>query len=107
VFSKYKVGKVLDYIAVWFYQGAKYIENTKSSYAFVSTNSICQGEQVGILWPLILNHNVEISFAVTSFKWTNNAKGQAGVTTRHYTSYICLIYWILYFKTNQWNADKC
>lgn len=80
VFNKYKVSKVLDYIAVWFYKGAKYIENTKSSCAFVSTNSICQGEQVGILWPLIFNHKVEISFAVTSFKWTNNAKGQAGVT---------------------------
>lgn len=80
VFSKHKGCKVLDYITVWFYKGAKYIENTKSTYAFVSTNSICQGEQVGILWPLILKHNVEISFAVTSFKWTNNAKGQAGVT---------------------------
>lgn len=60
--------------------GAKYIQNTNSKYAFVSTNSICQGEQVGVLWPIIYDYNLNIDFAHTSFKWSNNAKGNAGVT---------------------------
>lgn len=71
----------LDYISIWFYKSAKYIqgyENTKS--AFVSTNSICQGEQVGILWASIFEMGIEFDFAHTNFKWTNNAKGNAGVT---------------------------
>jgi putative DNA methyltransferase yeeA len=69
----------LDYIASWFYLGAKYIKGTKSELAFVSTNSICQGEQVAYLWKPLLNM-VDISFAYTSFKWKNNAKHNAGVT---------------------------
>lgn len=71
--------KNLDFIAVWFYKGAKYIQNSNAQYSFVSTNSICQGEQVALLWPLIFNLNLEIGFAYTSFKWKNNAKGNAGV----------------------------
>lgn len=69
----------LDYIACWFYKAARYILKVKSEYAFVTTNSICQGEQVAILWPYILKDGIEIEFAHTSFKWTNNAKGQAAV----------------------------
>jgi len=72
--------KVLDYISIWFYLGADYIQGTKSKYAFVSTNSISQGEQVAILWPNIFNKELCISFAYTSFKWSNNAKTNAGVT---------------------------
>ncbi len=71
--------KKLDYIACWFYKGTNYIENTNAKYAFVTTNSITQGEQVALLWPLILNKKQEISFAHQSFKWTNNAKRNAGV----------------------------
>lgn len=71
--------KKLDYIASWFYLGAKYIKGTKSELAFVSTNSICQGEQVAYLWKPLLNM-IDISFAYTSFKWKNNAKHNAGVT---------------------------
>lgn len=71
--------KNLDYIACWFYLGARYIEDSISKYAFVSTNSICQGEQVPLLWPNILAINEEIFFAHKSFKWTNSAKGQAAV----------------------------
>ena len=48
--------------------------------AFVSTNSICQGEQVARIWPCILADKIEIGFAHRSFKWTNNAKDNAGVT---------------------------
>lgn len=70
----------LDYISIWLYKAKKYIESVNAKCAFVTTNSICQGEQVSLLWPAILNSNIEISFAYQSFKWTNNAKGNAGVT---------------------------
>lgn len=70
--------KRLDYIGAWFYLGAKYIENTNSKLSFVSTNSICQGEQVSLMWKPILEL-VEINFAYTSFKWQNSAKANAGV----------------------------
>ncbi|MBX3629019.1 MAG: class I SAM-dependent DNA methyltransferase [Nitrosomonas sp.] len=73
--------KKLDYVACWFVRGAKYIENVNnSSLAFVSTNSICQGEQVALLWPLILERNLQISFAHNSFEWKNNAANTAGIT---------------------------
>lgn len=71
--------KKLDYVACWFYLASSYIQNTKAKYAFVTTNSICQGEQVALLWPIIFNFKQEISFAHQSFKWTNNAKSNAGV----------------------------
>ena len=69
----------LDYIAAWFYKGGNYIRNTKAQCAFVSTNSICQGLQVALLWKRVLTGGVFISFAHTSFKWTNNARNQAAV----------------------------
>lgn len=72
--------KSLDYIACWFFKSKKYIENTNAESAFVTTNSICQGLQVALLWKRILNDNIEISFAYTSFKWSNNAKHNAAVT---------------------------
>ena len=72
--------KLYDYIAIWFFKGANYIKGINSQCAFVSTNSICQGLQVGLLWPSIFDLGIEINFAHTSFKWTNNAKGNAGVT---------------------------
>ena len=80
VFYGFKNYKNLDYICAWFIKGSKYIENYNSKFAFVSTNSICQGEQVALLWPNIFNKNLEIDFAHTSFKWNNNAKANAGVT---------------------------
>ncbi len=70
----------IDYISCWFFLAAKYIKNTNNKSAFVSTNSISQGEQVAVLWPLILRDEIEISFAHQSFKWQNSAKGNAGVT---------------------------
>lgn len=69
----------LDYIAGWFWKGAKYIRGTKAQYAFVTTNSISQGEQVGMLWRPIFNLGLIIKFAYTSFKWSNNAKNNAAV----------------------------
>ena len=72
--------KSLDYVAGWFMKAADYGTHTKSSAAFVSTNSICQGVQVPILWPLIFASGQRISFAHTSFRWTNLASHNAGVT---------------------------
>lgn len=71
--------KSLDYIAAWFYNGAKYIEGFNSKCAFVSTNSICQGEQVSLVWKRILQNEIEIGFAHKDFKWSNNAKSNAAV----------------------------
>ena len=73
--------KNLDYISCWFYKAAEYLNNTEFvKCAFVSTNSICQGEQVYNLWSKLNKFDIQIYFAHTSFKWTNNAKYNAGVT---------------------------
>tara|TARA_R100000322_G_scaffold112587_2_gene72150 strand:- start:11161 stop:13923 length:2763 start_codon:yes stop_codon:yes gene_type:complete len=72
--------KSLDYVSGWFMKAAEYGLKTDSAAAFVSTNSICQGQQVPILWPLIFESGHEISFAHTSFKWSNLASHNAGVT---------------------------
>lgn len=70
--------KKLDYVSGWFIKGADFCCHRKTSFSFVSTNSICQGEQVPILWPFLLQ-NLEISFAYRSFAWNNNAKSNAAV----------------------------
>ena len=80
VFSTFHKYKDLDYISIWLYKSALYIKGNNSKSAFVSTNSICQGEQVSLLWPHIFSLGIDIAFAYTSFKWTNNAKSNAGVT---------------------------
>ena len=72
--------KELDYICCWFYLGANYIHNHKAKLAFVTTNSLTQGQQVSDFWPHILINDITIHFAYESFKWTNNAKNNAGVT---------------------------
>lgn len=71
--------KNLDYIACWFLKGASFIQHQNAQLAFVSTNSICQGEQVALLWPHIFAKQLEIGFAHTSFKWENSAKANAAV----------------------------
>jgi hypothetical protein len=80
VFQEFKNYKNLDYIAAWFYKGSKFVKNENSKFAFVTTNSICQGEQVDLLWPYVFDMGLEIDFAYLPFKWKNNAKDQAGVT---------------------------
>ena len=75
-----KSWKSLDYVAGWFMKAADYGRQTPTVSAFVSTNSICQGQQVPILWPLINQTKHEIAFAHTSFKWANLASHNAGVT---------------------------
>lgn len=78
--SDVKDKKGVDYIAAWFWKGAKYIKESKAKYAFVTTNSISQGEQVAMLWKPIFDLGHEIFYARTSFKWSNNAKYNAAVT---------------------------
>ncbi|EGG33791.1 class I SAM-dependent DNA methyltransferase, partial [Paenibacillus sp. HGF5] len=72
--------KSLDYVAGWFFKASEYGTFTDTGIAFVATNSICQGEQVPILWPLIFGLGHEISFAYRSFNWSNLASNNAGVT---------------------------
>ncbi|WP_229008219.1 DNA methyltransferase [Methylophilus sp. Leaf408] len=69
----------LDYIAGFFYKASQIVSKQGGSAAFVTTNSICQGQQVNALWPLILRQ-AEITSAHTSFKWANLAANNAGVT---------------------------
>jgi hypothetical protein len=72
--------KMLDYVAGWFAKAADYGRSTHAAAAFVSTNSICQGQQVAALWPYIFSLGAEINFAHLSFKWRNLASKNAGVT---------------------------
>ena len=70
----------LDYVSCWYKKASDYIEQfPKINVAFVSTNSICQGEQVGILWPFLLSKNIKINFAHRSFQWSNEGKANATV----------------------------
>jgi hypothetical protein len=71
---------MLDYVTAWYIKAAQYIQNTKTKVAFVSTNSISQGEQVGVLWNVLFNfYKIKIHFAHRTFKWGNEAKGNAAV----------------------------
>jgi len=80
VFSNVKGAGLMDFVACWYIKSAKYIQNTKIKVAFVSTNSISQGEQVGILWnELFNNYGIKIHFAHRTFAWNNEAKGKAAV----------------------------
>ena len=72
--------KNLDYISNWFFIGSEYAKQANVKLAFVTTNSITQGDQVALLWPNIFKKGIEILFAHTTFKWGNNAKGGAGVS---------------------------
>ena len=80
VFSQFSGSyKKLDYVSCWYAKAAEYNRATGAQSAFVATNSICQGEQVGLLWPVVYGFDQEISFAHTSFKWRNNAAKNAAV----------------------------
>ena len=78
--GRIKGWKSLDYVSGWFMKAADYGLHTPTESAFVSTNSICQGRQVDTLWPLIFQTGHQIAFAHTSFKWSNLASHNAGVT---------------------------
>lgn len=79
IFSHLSSHGKLDYVACWFWKGAQYIINTNTELAFVATNSICQGEQVAVLWPSIFSLGVNIHLAYSTFAWSNSAKDKAAV----------------------------
>lgn len=76
----FKNWKSLDYICGWFYKAQMYCNLTNSTYALVSTNSICQGQNISNFWKEMADIGARINFAVLSFKWSNLAKNKAGVT---------------------------
>jgi hypothetical protein len=80
VFDNAKNVGDLDYVTAWYIKAAKYIQTTKIKVAFVSTNSIVQGLQTSLLWkPIFEKYNIKIHFAHRTFKWSNEAKGNAAV----------------------------
>ncbi len=79
-FNNMKGANNLDFVSGWFVKASELIQSTEIKVAFVSTNSITQGEQVGILWNKLLNElHIKINFAHRTFKWSNAAKGKAAV----------------------------
>ncbi len=81
VFDSYGISsKQIDYVGGWFMKAATFAKTTETDAAFVSTNSVCQGRIVPILWPRIFETGAIIRFAHTSFKWANLASHNAGVT---------------------------
>ena len=78
--SNVKGGGVLDYVTAWYFKAGEYIQGTTISVSFVSTNSISQGEQVGILWnELFKRFHLKILFAHRTFAWASEARGKAHV----------------------------
>jgi hypothetical protein len=79
IFKGISGGGLLDFVAAWYVKAARYITGQKTRCAFVSTNSITQGEQVGVLWSWMLAQGIKIHFAHRTFRWSNEAKGVAAV----------------------------
>ena len=79
VFSSFKSIGYLDIVAAWFWKGSNYIKEQNAQCAFVSTSSICQGDQTSLLWPPIFDLGIQIGFCYKTFPWSNNAKGKAAV----------------------------
>jgi type II restriction/modification system DNA methylase subunit YeeA len=80
IFYGIKNAGVLDYVTAWYIKAAQLIQKTNIRCAFVGTNSICQGEQVGILWQELKNkYYIKIHFAHRTFSWSNEAKANAAV----------------------------
>lgn len=80
VFGDSKLSNSLDYVTAWYYKASSFVKETKAKVAFVSTNSITQGEQVGALWNFLFEKfKVIIHFAHRTFSWSNEAKGNAAV----------------------------
>ncbi|MDP1693318.1 MAG: class I SAM-dependent DNA methyltransferase [Burkholderiaceae bacterium] len=80
VFNAVAGGGLLDFVAAWYVKAARYVQTEPSPRcAFVSTNSICQGEQVGVLWGWLLAQGIKIHFAHRTFAWSNEARANAAV----------------------------
>lgn len=97
---EYVIGNIkglgeLDYVAAWYYKATDYISNTNIVSAFVSTNSICQGQQAVTLWKPLFEKGIYINFAYRTFVWNNEAKNQAHVH--------CVI---IGFSTKKWKKAK-
>ena len=75
-----KTASPLDYVGAWFLKAGAYVQGHNIAFAFVSTNSITQGEQVGLLWPALLDrYKLDIAFAHQTFAWGSEARGKAAV----------------------------
>ena len=80
IFGEIPRSNSLDYVGAWYHKASVYIQETTIKVAFVSTNSITQGEQVAPLWEkLLVKYNIQIIFGYRTFKWSNEAKGKAAV----------------------------
>lgn len=79
IFEGYKKSGNLDYVSCWYKKCSDYIKSTKIECALVSTNSIVEGEAVGLLWKELFNEGVVINFAHTTFKWSSEARNLAQV----------------------------
>jgi hypothetical protein len=79
VWSEVQASGVLDFVTCWYRKAATYIQSRQARCAFVSTNSITQGEQPGIFWPTLIRDGIEIHFAHRTFKWESEARGKAHV----------------------------
>ena len=89
---------VLDFVCAWYIKAAEFIQGTRIKVAFVSTNSITQGEQVSALWSHLLDQNIKIHFAHRTFKWSNEARGNAQV--------YCVIVGFAAFDLTERNAKR-
>lgn len=78
--QKVKSSASLDYVFCWIEKASEYVRDIRSEFAFVTTNSVSQGTQIPIYWPYLFSKGLEINFAHRSFKWSNNASDNAGVT---------------------------
>ena len=80
----YKTAGKIDYVANWYFKAASFIMNTKTKCAFVSTNSIIQGEQVASVWkPIFERFNIHFDFAYRTFKWENETSNKRGMAAVH------------------------
>ena len=77
--ERFSTWRSFDYILGFFQKARDFINHCDASFAFVTTNSVCQGEQVYRFWPHCISDGVRISFAITSFKWANLASQNAAV----------------------------
>ena len=84
--------KTMDYVTAWYVKAANYCKWTSIRSAFVSTNSITQGEQVALLWKPLIDNGIYINFGIPTFRWSNEAKGKAAVH--------CVIVGFSYVKTD-------
>ena len=78
--GKFEKWGLLDYVCAWFFKAHDYSKQTDARFAFVATNSIAQGQHVSFFWKPLFEDGLKIAFAVRSFKWSNLAKNDAGVT---------------------------